>query len=409
MRRLPERPTNVGALILACLMLLALAPGAHAALSAAESVAMLNAQRAAHGIPAGIGENPDWSRKCALHNAYQRANGVLEHEEDPRRPGYTEDGNWAGTNSVLSHGGWSREGGNPFENAPIHLMQLLAPALEEMGVDGGCATTWPGYTRRATAPALYSYPGDGGKDVPYEQVARELPFVPGDFVGLPQGTRTGPHLYVLSHSDAAADPTLQSAALTGPEGAVELRYVTSETPKVGGYLPPGAILIPVKSLRPATSYRARVEFSVPGGRCLQPGAPPEIQAVADPSVPRCPPALGAYPDTSFPCPPLFGMPGATCRKMYAEYATLPSATLVREWSFSTRSRPSAGRSAAMCRRARRAVSKASAAVARARTVSLRARTPSARRRAAGRSRAARRDLTKAKRSARRVCGSRGRR
>jgi hypothetical protein len=28
------------------------------------------------------------------------------------------------------------------------------------------------------------------------EIAHEMPFVPGDFVGLPQGTRTGPHLPV---------------------------------------------------------------------------------------------------------------------------------------------------------------------------------------------------------------------
>jgi len=68
-------------------------------------------------------------------------------------------------------------------------MQLLVPGLSEMGVDDGsgytCATTWPGYVRPApSTPSLVSYPGDGRTDVPYEELAREHPFVPGDFVGL---------------------------------------------------------------------------------------------------------------------------------------------------------------------------------------------------------------------------------
>ena len=397
MRRLPE---IVGALILACLMLLALVPGAHAALSAAESIAMLNAQRAANGIPAEIRENPDWSRKCALHNAYQRENGVLEHEEDPRRPGYTEDGNWAGTNSVLSTGGWSREGGNPFENAPIHLMQLLAPALAEMGIDGGCATTWPGYVRAAPSRALYSYPGDGVRGIPYEQVASERPFVPGDFVGLPEGTRTGPHLYVLSHAEGRSVPVLQTATLTGPDGPVEVRSVTSQSPEVGAYLPPGAILIPARPLRPKTTYRAHVAMSVTGGQCLRLGVPPEIRAVAEPGVPDCPPELGTYPPTVRPCP--FD-PTAVCRMAHAEYTDLPATTLVREWSFTTAAPETAA--SGRCSRTRYVSRRASRALARARSAKDRASSAASRRRAAATLRVAKRRLAAARRNERRTCRS----
>ncbi len=37
----------------------------------------LNAQRAAHGIPAGITENPAWSAGCNAHENYMQLNGYF--------------------------------------------------------------------------------------------------------------------------------------------------------------------------------------------------------------------------------------------------------------------------------------------------------------------------------------------
>src|SRR5262249_55243813 len=155
---------------------------------------------------------------------------VLTHYEDPNAPGYTPEGAWAGRNSVLASGA-SWDGDNPFENAPLHLDQLLGPRLSEMRADdsGGwvCATTWPGMTRSAPpGPVVYTYPGDGASSVPYTQTAHESPFVPGDFVGLPQGTTTGPHLYVLADGPSGSTQAhITGASLSGPDGPVEVRWV----------------------------------------------------------------------------------------------------------------------------------------------------------------------------------------
>ena len=122
---------------------LAAAPAAHA-LSGEQAVAALNAQRAASGIPAAIAHVAQWSGWCAQHNAYMRANGgELTHEETPGAPGYTPEGAQAAASSVLARGSWNA--GNPWETAPIHLHQLLAPRLDAMGVEDAagyvCATT----------------------------------------------------------------------------------------------------------------------------------------------------------------------------------------------------------------------------------------------------------------------------
>ncbi len=66
---------------------LAQAPGT----SAQEAIAALNAQRAAHGIPADLVENPDYSLGCAMHMGDEALHGrsrVQPHAEDPGLPGY---------------------------------------------------------------------------------------------------------------------------------------------------------------------------------------------------------------------------------------------------------------------------------------------------------------------------------
>lgn len=268
--RPPTRPLLAGLLALAGLTLPATA---HGALDSAGAIAALNAQRAANGLPAGIVENASWSADCAAHTDYLKLNGgTLSHEEVAGRPGYTENGAWAGSNSVLSSGpDWFDGGLNPFESAPIHLMQLLAPQLAVAGAATstgpygviGCMTTWPGYTRPNPAtPVLLSYPGNGRTDVPAVEVADEMPFVPGDFVGLPDGAESGPYLYALAWGTGRGQ--LVSASLTGPDGPVAIRTVDNTTStdrgNLGSYLPPGGMLIPVAPLTARATYTATAVF-----------------------------------------------------------------------------------------------------------------------------------------------------
>src|SRR4051794_13155738 len=246
-------------------LLLALAAAAPVRGAALES---LNNQRTANGIPAGIVERADWSSACAKHDNYMAQNNELTHTEDSSKPGYTADGAWAGQNSVLAQGS-SWADANPFETAPIHLMQLLAPRLSELGQDESqgyvCDTTWPGMNRaRPAAPVIYTYPGDGRTDVRASEVAYESPFVPGDFVGLPAGTRTGPHLYVLADGPwDNADAKITAASLTGPDGPVDVKWVDNTTDTIGPYLPTGGIVIPSAPLRRGNvGYTASVTVAI---------------------------------------------------------------------------------------------------------------------------------------------------
>lgn len=227
----------------------------------------LNAQRAASGLPAGIAENATWSAACAQHVAYMAATGTVTHGEDPAQPAYTQAGDWAGAHAVLSWSGRDDASGwsaveNPYEFAPLHLAQLLAPGLASVGVaDAGgrtCMTTWPGTTRAAPAVTrIVTYPGHGAGIYAAESSA-ELPTTPAAALGLTDPT--GPHLYVFAWG--ADQPRLARASLAGPAGPVAIRTVDTATPGVGDYLPGGAaIVIPVAPLVPGAAYAASVAFT----------------------------------------------------------------------------------------------------------------------------------------------------
>jgi hypothetical protein len=242
--------------------------------SAQRTIAALNIQRAANGIPAGITENPALSSACANHDHYMALNHTLTHVEDRNNPGYTDEGAAAGRNAVLTQGGnW--DSGDPYEYAPLHLDQLLAPRLATLGsadAEGySCTTTFPGWTRGdPPAMTVYTYPGNGATIYPSE-LARELPWTPGDLAGLPQTrSRTGPTLLVFAdapnESPVNNPATLSGASVSGPSGPIEIRTVDGNTPLPAGsspstlapYISPGGFIIPVRPLIPGTTYRAHV-------------------------------------------------------------------------------------------------------------------------------------------------------
>lgn len=264
---------TLAVLVILCAMLL---PAGAAAISGAEIVQRLSRQREENGIPAGLIERPEWSADCAKHNYYESQTGELGHSEDPSSPYYSAEGNWAAENSVLASGAsWNQ--GNPWEEAPIHLIQMLAPQLSEMGAaeneSHNCATTWPGYHRPEPASlTAYSYPGNGVSGVVPAERASESPFVPGDQVGLPEGTLTGRHLLVYLSGVAPSDASdvTVTATLAGSAGPVDLRVVDSTNPEIGAYMPqPSAFLIPAQPLKPLSAYQADVSWSMEGAQLLE--------------------------------------------------------------------------------------------------------------------------------------------
>lgn len=231
---------------------------------AARDLHRLNAERRRAGLPAGLVLNPRWSLECAAHDGYERANGVLSHTENPQASGASAGGAWAGLVSVLAQSRWTATA-DPWQSAPIHLMQLLTPSLDVIGIDdrGGlqCATTYPGLLRAPVAnDTVTTYPADGARGIAPREVAREAPFVPGQFVGIPVGQPAGRELFVYlneSGQTGQAQVKVTRAALSLGGRAVAVRWVDTSTPTVGRYLT-GAILIPVRPLRAHSTYRASV-------------------------------------------------------------------------------------------------------------------------------------------------------
>jgi hypothetical protein len=235
----------------------------------AAAIAELNAERAANGIPGGVVEERAWSARCLDHARWMRRNRVVQHEETPGTPLYSAAGDWAGVRAVLSARlRWTTRR-NPWETAPMHLAQLLAPQLRRMGVGlyrgWTCATTLPGYGRgRARRNVVYAYPS-AAEPVRRREHADEFPFTPQRFVGIDPKQVTGPYLYVFADGPwlrARRQPRIAAASLRGPKGEVEVRFVDSSSPDVGPYLPRGSgLVIPVHPLARRTAYSASVTLA----------------------------------------------------------------------------------------------------------------------------------------------------
>lgn len=252
--------------------LLAVGAPLAAAGTPAQDLAWLNAKRATNDIPGDVALNADWSGKCAQHINYMRTTGTVSHPEDPSSAAYTDGGHWAGTHAVLASTSPWTESSFIWETAPLHLAQLLAPQLSQVGIADdnqlACVTTWPGYLRAApTTNTVVTYPGNGST-IYASETSEEWPITPAAALGL--ANPTGPHLYVYawgpsSVAGATADGqplAIRSATLRGPNGPVALRWVDAATPEIGQYLPTAAgILIPERPLEDHAPYVATVTFT----------------------------------------------------------------------------------------------------------------------------------------------------
>jgi hypothetical protein len=254
------------------------APAAPAA-TPDQIVARLNAERTANGIPGGIVLDPAWTLGCEHHIRYEELNGIRwTHEEVPGKPGFTKDGQFAGIAGDQAYNG-SFDTRNPFDTLPLHLANLLQPTLARVGAfeRGGrtCIRIVPGNTRRIARNAIYGAAAGGRARVPAsERVHGEWPASPGDVVGLPQGTTTGPTIYVFASGPWLVEQPLKltQAGLVGPEGRVSIRSVSPAVrAKIRPYVAPGVFfLIPVSPLRRHTGYTATVTVaSVQGTKLIR--------------------------------------------------------------------------------------------------------------------------------------------
>lgn len=231
-----------------------------------EILSAVNVERESAGIPT-LDRKSDWSDACASHNDYMATNRILTHTEISGNPLFSASGSWAGRNAVLARNSLPFTS-NPWTTAPLHQFQVLHPWLKRTGVDArrdyACMITLSGRDGGSSAdPKLVTWPGFGQAHRASE-IARESPFVPGDEVGLPEGTRTGPHIYVYALGpNKYQRVVVRSASLTGVESGSEVpvRWVDASSSRSGRYLDGGAILIPANPLTVGETYTLRTEVS----------------------------------------------------------------------------------------------------------------------------------------------------
>lgn len=238
-----------------------LAPGA--------VVTKLNQFRHAQGIPGTVRHNPALSTGCRLHNAWMRRNRSYSHGERRGSPGYTTAGAKAGQSSALAAGPTWRTG-NPWLNAPFHLVAMLNPGMVESGaseVSGyNCLYVTTSANDSTPQPADHTFtgmPANGGR-VPYYQHVYEWPNSPQTYGPRPISRRyaTGPNLIAIYGGPQMNGiyPRPVSATLRGPSGAVVPVKIVDFL-MIPGTLPRGTgIIIPRRPLIPGRRYTWSVTF-----------------------------------------------------------------------------------------------------------------------------------------------------
>jgi hypothetical protein len=234
-------------------LIVALSPVSAQATTATEAISLLNAQRAANGIPPVTSDQSLLRSECDIEN----------HEIAA-----PEDNTWTGSES-------------PWASAPAHESILYNPLATSaaygvyatFGSDGstfqpgqqsGWQCMWFGWDSSAIAevgtPHFYSYLSpEGPSSVPVSEVASEWPATPQQAAGL-TGVESGPSILVYALG-LGSRPHIVSAALTSSTGeALSVRTVDGTTTYEGQNVlwSWAGDVIPVNPLQPGISYTATV-------------------------------------------------------------------------------------------------------------------------------------------------------
>lgn len=267
-----ESPMTRSVLVLACWAAMLLVPSMAQAIAPAEALRLLNAQRAANGIPGDVAHVPALSDGCAKHGNYIALNGgALTQGEDPAKPGYTPEGDRqtlasSAPQALSSDARWS-DTANPWLLQPLSLYRLFDPEIAAAGYDdakGVACMRVLGGRAPATSPELYSVPGNGRAGVPMSELNREAPYTPQQLAGIPAEQETGPNILLFTRGLRGSAPLGATAfSLTGPQGPVDARLVTEATSSdlgSGAWFRGGGVLVPAAPLAPFATYVARVTW-----------------------------------------------------------------------------------------------------------------------------------------------------
>ncbi len=227
-------------------------------------LARLNEIRRIAGL-APVAIDPALSKGCRLHAEYlvrnataTSAQGLGAHDEDPKLPGYTPEGEKAGKASDISY----KEPPAAVESwmsGLFHRVPIIMPGLKKIGLgwaksaDGGTISVMDVVSGRGGGPAtIVAYPADKQKDVPLA-LGREIP--------RPAPTDSGGYPVTLTfHEDQKV--TGVTATLRVDKEDVECHLSTPEKPADARYQRNTVCLIAREPLKPATTYTVTVTAKI---------------------------------------------------------------------------------------------------------------------------------------------------
>ncbi len=238
----------------------------------ARVIERLNLHRKNAGLEL-VAPDPWLSKGCAAHAEYlvknvdqPSAQGLGLHQEDPKLPGYTKEGERAGKAAVIFLG---RDGPDAIEGwmgSLLHRIPLLQSRLRKVGY--GAAAGGPAQT----TCVLDATNGLGaGKDVPVvlypapDQKDVPLAFSPEIPDPLPESAdkKAGyPITAIFAEGALVKDVKAVLKDASGQEVAVWLS--TPEKPAAADYQRNTVGLIPKGPLKPATTYTATLSARVTG-------------------------------------------------------------------------------------------------------------------------------------------------
>jgi hypothetical protein len=217
--------------------------------------------------------DPDLSGPCALHAHYltlhpEQKKWPDAHEEYADKEGYSVEGSWGGTHSVIAWGGIEdyKESIDLWMGSFYHRLPLVDPGVLRLGW-GQEDIYWVMDMSSLAAPYEKPYtvvwPYDGMKEVPTAFAGNEYPDpVPEKGVDVVEAEKFGYPITIQTNPvDEKGEVVDISMRLLEGDKEVECTFSSPSKPSNPEAAPHGAwCLIPMKALRPATEYKVIADW-----------------------------------------------------------------------------------------------------------------------------------------------------
>ncbi len=231
--------------------------------------ARLNAQRAAHRIPR-VSHDPAETAGCrrlARRRARQYM-GVERQAPPPTETGILDVSRYAIIDYYVQ---WGR-GSNPAEDAPLHLLMMLAPRLNSIGAyeahGVSCVTAASLNREPPLGPKVYTYPSDGSGDWRTEERPIYLNRAQYRKLGIEAGDILGPTVFAMFDSPNltpfAKARVIGSAIARDTSTNRQVDVVSFDYRDLSEYefAPPAVLVTFTKPLRPFTEYEVTLHADV---------------------------------------------------------------------------------------------------------------------------------------------------